>query len=73
MTDDAPTEPLPEIEAEKTSEINNATTDLANTEKATENMEVHHHPDLHHKPKKMERIFFGIFNNLFSSHNGIYC
>lgn len=47
MTDDAPTEPLPEIEAEKTSEINSATTDLANTEKATENMEVHHHPDLH--------------------------
>lgn len=57
MTDEAPTEPLPEIEAEKTSEINNATTDLANTEKATENMEVHHHPDLHHKPKKWKEYF----------------
>lgn len=57
MTDEEPTEPLPEIEAEKTSEINNATTDLANTEKATENMEVHHHPDLHHKPKKWKEYF----------------
>lgn len=57
MTDEAPTEQLPEIEAEKTSEINNATTDLANTEKATENMEVHHHPDLHHKPKKWKEYF----------------
>ena len=57
MTDEAPTEPLPEIEAEKTSEINNATIDLANSEKATENMEVHHHPDLHHKPKKWKEYF----------------
>jgi hypothetical protein len=39
----------------------------------TENMEVHHHPGVHHKPKKMERIFFGIFNDLFSGNNGIYC
>ena len=32
-------------------------TENINLNQVTKNMEVHHHPDLHHKLKKMERIF----------------
>src|SRR5664279_2153560 len=32
-------------------------TDTINPNQETENMEVHHHPDLHHKPKKWKEYF----------------
>jgi hypothetical protein len=32
-------------------------TDAINPNQETENMEVHHHPDLHHKPKKWKEYF----------------
>ena len=32
-------------------------TETINLNHETENMEVHHHPDLHHKPKKWKEYF----------------
>ena len=32
-------------------------TETINPNQETENMEVHHHPDLHHKPKKWKEYF----------------
>ncbi|HMG14759.1 MAG TPA: hypothetical protein VK590_04900 [Saprospiraceae bacterium] len=32
-------------------------TETTNPNPAPENMEVHHHPDLHHKPKKWKEYF----------------
>ncbi len=32
-------------------------TDLIIPKQETENMEVHHHPDIHHKPKKWKEYF----------------
>ena len=38
-------------------EITNTVTEVINPNQETENMEVHHHPDLNHKPKKWKEYF----------------
>jgi len=47
------------IEAKKILDANSPTVepDSITSKKETENMEVHHHPDLHHKPKKWKEYF----------------
>jgi len=35
-------------------------------------MEVHHHPDLHHKKKKFQRIFPGIPYDISCGNHGVY-
>ena len=37
--------------------ISTKDTDTINPNQETENMEVHHHPDIHHKPKKWKEYF----------------
>lgn len=50
-----PTNTQPEISSEEIT--SNAGTMIINPNQESENMEVHHHPDLHHKPKKWKAYF----------------
>ena len=58
-TDEEPIDNPPNIQSENPSEevIQVNDTDTTNTTQESENMEVHHHPDLHHKPKKWKEYF----------------
>ncbi|MEP6674084.1 MAG: hypothetical protein ABJA78_02990 [Ferruginibacter sp.] len=58
-TDEEPLDNSPIPLSESLSDQNNPITDAAtiNTNPEIENMEVHHHPDLHHKPKKWKEYF----------------
>ena len=57
--EDEPIDDLENTTAEKPSEEITSTNDTKtiNPNQETENMEVHHHPDLHHKPKKWKEYF----------------
>src|SRR6266496_5119467 len=50
---------LPNSESENRSAeiISSNITDTSQTNQETETMEVHHHPDIHHKPKKWKEYF----------------
>ena len=50
-----PTNNQPENSSEEITPT--ADTEIINPNQETENMEVHHHPDLHHKPKKWKEYF----------------
>lgn len=50
-----PTNTQSENPSDDIAPVNNTETIIQNEE--TENMEVHHHPDLHHKPKKWKEYF----------------
>ena len=52
---DIPTYNQPENSSEEITPT--ADTEIINPNQETENMEVHHHPDLHHKPKKWKEYF----------------
>ena len=56
---DEPLENLPNTQSVNPSDeiIPIEDTDAINQKKEIENMEVHHHPDLHHKPKKWKEYF----------------
>jgi hypothetical protein len=58
-TGDTPLENSPYTKSVETSSeiITVEEADTINPNQATENMEVHHHPDLHHKPKKWKEYF----------------
>jgi len=44
---------------------------LLHKDQEIENVELHHHPDMHHKPKKMEKnIFLNFFNDISCCNNG---
>lgn len=62
MTDNTEDEPLDDLS--NTHSVNHSdeiiptsNTDAVKSNQETENMEVHHHPDLHHKPKKWKEYF----------------
>src|SRR3981081_1831306 len=52
---DNPTNTKPDIPSDNIIRTQDTETITQNQE--TENMEVHHHPDLHHKPKKWKEYF----------------
>ena len=54
-TSDNPIDPLWENPTEEV--ISAVEGDILILKQETENMEVHHHPDLHHKPKKWKEYF----------------
>jgi hypothetical protein len=49
--------PVPQSENLSDKIISITETDTISPKQETENMEVHHHPDLHHKPKKWKEYF----------------
>ena len=57
--DDLPLENSPDTQSENTllETFPVEETDTISPSQKTENMEVHHHPDLHHKPKKWKEYF----------------
>ena len=48
---------IPQSENPSDEVISSTDTDIIIPNQETENMEVHHHPDLHHKPKKWKEYF----------------
>jgi hypothetical protein len=48
-------------------------TNLLTPSQETENMEVHHHPDLHHEPKKWKEYFLEFLMIFFGSNDGFLC